>query len=113
MGSLVMHVRKCGGGRPPVAVRRLHGGAWSCYCPACPPWQILVKLRMLSGYVLKIGSPKWFFGELKQWKYFVLYVDHRGPMNSGTSGNCWSQSCSSFVAMPCCFFGSSVVFHCD
>jgi hypothetical protein len=55
-----------------VAVRRLHGGDWSYYCPACPPGQILVKLRMLSGNVLKIGSPKWFFGELKQWKYFVL-----------------------------------------
>ena len=67
-----MHVRKGGGGRPPVAVRRLHGGAWSYYCPACPPGQILVKMRMLSGYVLKIGSPKWFFGELKQWKYLVL-----------------------------------------
>ena len=27
-GSLVMHVRKRGGGRPPVAVRRPHGGAF-------------------------------------------------------------------------------------
>jgi len=70
-----------------------------------------VKLRMLSGNVLKIGSPKWFFGELKQWKYLVLYVDQRGPMNSGTSGNCCSHSFSSDVAIACCLSLSSVVFH--
>ena len=40
--------------------------------PALPPGQIRVKERMLSGNVVKIGSPKWFFGESKQWKYFVL-----------------------------------------
>ena len=67
--------------------------------------------RMLSGNVVKIGSPKKFFGELKQWKYFVLYVDHRGPMNSGTIGRSASQIFSSCVAIACCFFGSSWTFH--
>jgi hypothetical protein len=47
-----------------------------------------VNERRLSGNVVKIGSPKWFFGESKQWKYLVLYVDHRGPTNSGTIGSC-------------------------
>ena len=27
----------------------------------------------------------------KQWKYFVLYVDQRGPMKSGTIGSSWRQ----------------------
>ena len=61
--------------------------------------------------MLKIGSPKKFFGELKQWKYLVLYVDQRGPMKSGMIGRSFSQIFSSDVAMACCFFGSSVVFH--
>ena len=51
-----------------------------------PPGQIRVKDRMLSGNVVKIGSPKKFFFVEKQWKYLVLYVDQRGPMNSGTIG---------------------------
>ena len=48
---------------------------------------------------------------LKQWKYFVLYVDHRGPMKSGTIGS-WSRKIdSSCVAIECCFAESSVTFH--
>src|SRR5579864_3746256 len=79
--------------------------------PVCPPGQIRVKERMLSGNVEKIGSPQKFFGVSKQWKYFVLYVDHRGPMKSGTIGSSFSQSFSSCVAIACCFFGSRVTFH--
>ena len=66
---------------------------------------------MLSGNVEKIGSPQKSFGVSKLWKYLVLYVDQRGPMNSGTIGRSFSQSFSSDVAIACCFFGSSVTFH--
>src|SRR5207248_7094876 len=66
---------------------------------------------MLSGKVVKMGSPKKLFGELKQWKYLVLYVDQRGPMNSGTIGMSCRKSFSSSVAIGCCFSGSSVTFH--
>src|SRR5438128_2173662 len=38
---------------------------------------------MLSGNVVKIGSPKKFFGVSKQWKYFGLYVDQRGRAERG------------------------------
>jgi hypothetical protein len=62
--------RKMTAGGPHAARRPWRGLAG--YCPAFPPGQILVKERMLSGYVLKIGSPKWLDGELKQWKYLVL-----------------------------------------
>ena len=55
--------------------------------------------------------PKKFFGESKQWKYLVLYVDHRGPMKRGTIGMLSRKIFSSFVAMSCCFFTSSVTFH--
>ena len=37
-----------------------------------PSGQNGVKERMLSGKVVKIGSPKKFFFVQKQWKYFVL-----------------------------------------
>src|SRR5437764_15325754 len=81
------------------------------YAPACPPGQIRVKDRMLSGNVVKIGSPKKFFCVSQQWKYFVLYVDHRGPMKSGTIGRSFSHNFSSCVAIVCCLFGSSVTLH--
>src|SRR5262245_33967216 len=55
--------------------------------PTLAPGQIRVKDRMLSGKVVKIGSPKKFFFDEKQWKYRVLYVDQRGPMKSGTIGS--------------------------
>ena len=58
------------GGRDESRPPRSPGGGR--YCPALPPGQICVKERRLSGKVVKIGSPKWFFGESKQWKYFVL-----------------------------------------
>ncbi len=54
------------GGRP------LGGMSTPRYAPACPPGQMRVKERMLSGNVVKIGSPKKFFVVAKQWKYFVL-----------------------------------------
>ena len=44
--------------------------------------------RDLSGCcVEKIGSAYWFCQVKQPWKYFVLYVDHRGPMNSGMNGS--------------------------
>jgi len=48
---------------------------------------------------------------VKQWKYFVLYVDQRGPMNSGTIGRSCSHSFWICVASCCCFSALSVTFH--
>src|SRR4051794_371541 len=70
-----------------------------------------VKFSTSSGKVLKIGSAKEFLGVVKQWKYLVLYVDQRGPMKSGITGSCLSQSCWSCVATLCCVAESSDVFH--
>src|SRR3954469_4361907 len=81
------------------------------YAPALPPGQMRVNESRLSGYVLKIGAQYKFFGELKQWKYLVLYADHRGPMKSGTIGICARKIFSSCVAITCCFSGLSVTFH--
>jgi len=66
---------------------------------------------MLSGKVVKIGSPKKFFRDEKQWKYRVLYVDQRGPMNSGTIGRSSRKIPWSCVAYCLCFFTLSVAFH--
>src|SRR5438132_2367866 len=81
------------------------------HAPAAPPGQMRVNERLLSGFVVKIGSPKKFFADEKQWKYLVLYVDQRGPMNSGTIGRSWRKSFSSWVAIACCFLPSRVTFH--
>jgi hypothetical protein len=66
---------------------------------------------MLSGKVVKIGSPQKFFWVSQQWKYFVLYVDHRGPTNNGTIGMSLRKIWPSCVAMLCCLAGLSVTFH--
>src|SRR5256714_8040636 len=92
--------------RPPGS-----GGSGPDYSPLFAPGQIRVNERMLSGKVVKIGSPKKFFGVSKQWKYFVLYVDHRGPMNSGTIGMWFNQIFCSCVAIRCCFPALRVTFH--
>src|SRR3954453_10303149 len=101
--------RRAVGGETARRLRR--GVLFGAQAPAFPPGQIRVKERMLSGKVVKIGSPKKFFGVSKQWKYRVLYVDQRGPMKSGTIGICCSQIFSSCVAMRCCFAPFSVTFH--
>ena len=61
--------------------------------------------------MVKIGSPKKFFFDEKQWKYLVLYVDQRGPMNSGTIGRLSRKIPCSCVAYCCCFVGFRVPFH--
>ena len=47
----------------------------------------------------------------KQWKYRVLYVDHRGPTNSGMIGRCFRNAFCSSVAIFRCFLGANVTFH--
>src|SRR5215212_8169283 len=101
-------VRPAGGERVPA---RRQEGLGVGHTPVFEPGQMRVNMRTLSGKVVKIGSAYRSLFVGKQWKYFVLYVDHRAPIITGTTGRCLRKIFCSCVAIFCCFFGWSETFH--